>query len=276
MKKNLVYSILLFSCLTMALIACKKDKSAPVIVPTTVKEWMIPLTVKNENTPSSGRTETGTANLKLLSDNSITYTIAVVGLAYGDALTAAHIHVGDVITNGGVILSLNPTFSGSNASGTLTNIRTTLVDSLKDDINELYFNVHSTQVPGGLMRGQLNTNIDVAELITLSGANEVPAVSTTATGTALIRVTSAKKIYTKVTIVNLEMGDTLKVAHIHKAPAGANGSVILGFYSSAADFGTVKVTTLTDDLYASLKTDAIYVNAHSTSNPGGLIRGQIR
>ncbi|WP_367890794.1 CHRD domain-containing protein, partial [Ferruginibacter sp.] len=37
-----------------------------------------------------------------------------------------------------------------------------------------------------------------------------------------------------------------------------------------------KVTALTDDLYASLKTDAIYVNAHSTSKPGGLIRGQIR
>jgi hypothetical protein len=276
MRKNLLHSTLLFSCLTMALIACKKDKSTPVIVPTTVKEWMIPLSTKNENTPPFGRTETGTVNLKLLSDNSMTYTIAVVGLAYGDALVAAHIHVGDAISNGGVVLSLNPMFSGSNASGTLTNIRTTLADSLKDDMNELYFNVHSTQVPGGLMRGQLNTNIDVAEFVTLSGANEVPAVSTAATGTALIRVTSAKKIYIKLAVVNLEMGDTLAVAHIHKAAAGANGSVILGFYSSAADFGTVKVTSLTDDLYASLKTDAIYVNAHSTSKPGGLIRGQIR
>ena len=276
MRKNLLHSTLLFLCLTMAMISCKKDKSTPVIVPTTVKEWMIPLSVKNENTPSFGRMETGTANLKLLSDNSMTYTIAVVGLVYGDALTAAHIHVGDAISNGGVVLSLNPMFSGSNASGTLPNIRTTLVDSLKNDMNELYFNVHSTQVPGGLMRGQLNTNIDVAEFVTLSGANEVPAVSTAATGTALIRVTSAKKIYIKLDVANLEMGDTLKVAHIHKAAAGANGSVILGFYSSAADLGTVKVTALTDDLYASLKTDAIYVNAHSTSKPGGLIRGQIR
>jgi hypothetical protein len=69
MRKNLLHSTLLVSCLAMALIACKKDKAAPVIVPTTVKEWMIPLSVKNENTPSFGRTETGTASLKLLSDN---------------------------------------------------------------------------------------------------------------------------------------------------------------------------------------------------------------
>jgi len=276
MRKNLLHLSLLFSSLTVALVACKKDDPAPVIVPTIVKQWTIPLAAKNENNPPSGRTETGTAVVKLLSDNSLTYTIAVVGLTSGDALTAAHIHVGDVISNGGVILGLNPTFSGSNATGTVTNIRTTFIDSLKDDVNELYFNVHSTQVPGGLVRGQLNTNIEMAEFITLSGANEVPAITTTATGTALIRVTSAKKIYTRVTITNLEAGDAMTAAHIHKAAAGVNGGVILGFYSSAADFGTVKISTLTDALYTSIKTDAIYVNAHSTNRPSGLVRGQIR
>lgn len=276
MRKNLLHSGLLISSLTMALVACKKDDPAPVIVPTIVKEWKIPLAAKNENNPPSSRTETGTANLKLLSDNSLTYTIAVVGLASGDVLNAAHIHVGDVISNGGVILGLNPTFSGGNASGTITNVRTTLIDSLKDDVNELYFNVHSTQVASGLVRGQLNTNIEMAEFITLSGANEVPAITTTATGTALIRVTSAKKIYTKVSITNLETGDAMTAAHIHKAAAGVNGAVILGFYSSAADFGTVKINTLTDVLYTAIKTDAIYVNTHSTNKPSGILRGQIR
>lgn len=276
MRKNLLHSGLLISSLTMALVACKKDDPAPVIVPTIVKEWTIPLAAKNENNPPSSRTETGTANLKLLSDNSLTYTIAVVGLASGDVLNAAHIHVGDVISNGGVILGLNPTFSGGNASGTITNVRTTLIDSLKDDVNELYFNVHSTQVASGLVRGQLNTNIEMAEFITLSGANEVPAITTTATGTALIRVTSAKKIYTKVSITNLETGDAMTAAHIHKAAAGVNGAVILGFYSSAADFGTVKINTLTDVLYTAIKTDAIYVNTHSTNKPSGILRGQIR
>jgi hypothetical protein len=200
----------------------------------------------------------------------------VTGLAAGDALTAAHIHVGDVITNGSVILGFSPTFTGSTATGTITSIRTTFIDSLKDDVNELYFNVHSTQVPSGLVRGQLNTDIEMAEFVTLSGANEVPAVTTTATGTALIRITSEKKIYTKVTISNLESGDALTASHIHKAAAGTNGGVILGFYASAADFGTAKVSTLTDALYTSIKTDPIYINAHSTAHPGGIVRGQIR
>jgi len=64
--------------------------------------------------------------------------------------------------------------------------------------------------------------------------------------------------------------------HFHKAAAGANGGVILGFYSSAADFSTVKISTLTDVLYTSIKTNAIYVNANSTTRPSGLVRGQIR
>jgi hypothetical protein len=275
MKKNSLYLALLFSTLTVGFMACKKDNT-PVVVPTLVKEWTIALNVKNENTPPAGRTETGSVNIKLLSDNSITYTITVVGLASGDALTAAHIHAGDVITNGGVVLGFSPTFSGSSATGTITNIRSTFVDSLKDNVNELYFNVHSTLFPGGLVRGQLNTNIEMAEFVTMSGANEIPAVTTTATGTALIRITSEKKIYTKVVISNLESGDALTASHIHKAVAGTNGSVILGFYGSAADFGTVKIATLTDALYTSIKTDAVYVNAHSTAHPGGIVRGQIR
>ena len=275
MKKNTLYPTLLFTALTFGFGACKKD-SAPVIVPTIVKEWTIALDAKYENTPPVSRTETGTANIKLLSDNSITYFIAVVGLASGDALTAAHIHAGDVISNGAVVLGFSPTFSGSNATGTIANLRGTFIDSLKDNVNELYFNVHSTQFPGGLVRGQLNTNIEMAEFVTMSGANEVPAVTTTATGTALIRITSEKKIYTKVVISNLESGDALTASHIHKAAAGVNGGVLLGFYGNAGDFGTVKIATLTDALYTSIKTDAVYVNAHSTAHPGGIVRGQIR
>jgi CHRD domain len=276
MKKSFIHSTCLISGLSLILISCDKDDPVPIPPPTIVKEWTIPLSAKYENNPPAGRTETGTANIKLLSDNTIAYTIAVVGLAATDALTAAHIHVGDVITNGSVILGFSPVFSGSNASGTIANIRTTFIDSLKDNVNELYFNVHSTQVPGGLVRGQLNSMIEMAEYVTLSGANEVPANTSAATGGALIRMTADKKVYIKLTTANLEAGDAWTAAHIHKAAAGANGSVILGFYANAADFGTVKISTATEALFTSLKTDAIYFNAHSTTKPGGLIRGQIR
>lgn len=276
MKKKIIQSTFLFSVLSVTFIACKKDNPPPA-PPTVVKEWVIPLSAQYESPARVGRTETGTANIQLLSDNSIKYTIAVIGLAAGDALTAAHIHTGDAITSGPVILGFSPVFTGTNASGTIPNIRPTFIDSLKDDVNELYFNVHSTQVPAGLLRGQLNTDIEMAADVTLDGASEAPnPVTTTATGTAIIRLTSEKKLYSKVTVTNLEAGDALTAAHIHKAAAGVAGAVILGLCANAADFGTVKIFTVPDALYTSLKTDPIYVNAHSTNHPGGIVRGQIR
>lgn len=279
MKRNF-FSISAIVSITLLAISCSKDKNeipAPP-QPTIVKEWSIPLSAKNENPAPASRNETGTATLQLLSDNSLKYSITVTGLAASDALTAAHIHTGDVITNGGVILGFSPTFSGSTASGTITNVRTTFVDSLKNDVNELYFNVHSTQVGSGLVRGQLNTKLEMTADVVMNGANEVqtPAVVTNATGLGLARLTSNKKLYVKVTVSGLEANDALSAAHIHKGAAGTNGAILIGIYNSAAEFGTVKVITVDDVMFASLKADALYFNAHSTTKPAGIIRGQIR
>ena len=274
MKKNVLSLMLLASASSMLLYSCKKDETVPE--PTVVKQWMIALSAKNENPAPAGRNETGTVMLTLLSDNSVTYTITAIGLASGDYLTAAHLHVGDAITSGAVILPLTPTFSASTGTGTTTNLRTTLVDSLKNDANEIYFNVHTTQVGSGLLRGQLNTTIELAADIALSGTNEPTPVITTATGIATFRLTGAKKLYTKFVINNLESGDVMTAAHIHKGLVGANGSVIVPVYGNAAEFGTVKIIPVDDALFASLKVDAIYANAHSTLKPSGIVRGQIR
>lgn len=274
MKKNLPALLLFITMTSTLLLSCKKDDATPA--PTVVKQWTIALSAKNENPALASRNETGTASLTLLSDNSLTYTLSINALVSGDALTAAHIHVGDVITSGAVIVSLNPMFMGSTGMGTVTNLRTSFVDSLKNDANELYFNVHSTQVGSGLVRGQLNTNIEVASDVVLNGANEPTPVVTTATGLATLRLTSAKKLYTKVVITNLETNDVMTAAHIHKGAVGANGSVIVPIYGSASEFGTTKIITVDDALFASLKADAIYFNAHSMLKSGGLVRGQIR
>ena len=266
---------IVLSIVYLVMAACSND-STPVPAPTIVKEWNIALSAKYENPAPVGRNETGTVNLQLLSDNSLKYTIAVNGLTAGDIMNAAHLHSGDAITSGPVVLSLNPVFTAGSATGIVTSLRSSLIDSLKLSTNEISFNAHSTQVASGLVRGQLNTNIEVASDVIMNSANEVPAGTSAATGLALVRLTSEKKVYIKLTVTGLEAGDVLNAAHIHKAAAGFNGSVILGFYSSAADFGTVKIITVDDPLYTSLKTDAIYVNAHSTVKPGGIIRGQIR
>jgi CHRD domain len=273
LKPNTKIAILLLM-VSSALFSCKKSETVPD--PTVVKHWMITLSAKNEVPAPAGRNETGSAMFELLTDGSLRYSISVTGLANGDALTNSHIHVGNVITSSGVILDLKPNFSNGTASATINGLRSTFIDSLKDDSKEMYINVHSTQAPAGIVRGQLNKTIELAWDVAMNAANEVPAGTSVATGLAIIRVTSDKQVYAKLTVSNLETSDALTAAHIHKGAAGVNGGVLLGIYGAGSEFGTTKILSIDDATLTSLKNDAIYVNAHSTAKPGGIVRGQIR
>jgi hypothetical protein len=273
MKKSSLFP--LFIMFMVSNVSCSEEND-PDPLPTLVKQWDIILSTAHENPKPSGRTETGTAVLQLMSDNSLTYTLTVSSVLSGDALTVSHLHVGNAITNGPVVLDLNPSFAAGSASGKLTNLRSSLIDSLKNDDNEIYLNVHSTQVPSGLVRGQLNRRIELAADVVMTSANEVPAGTSLATGLGLLRLTSDKQLYTRINISNLESSDAMTVAHIHKGAAGANGSVLIDIYSAGSQFGTVKTTTVDDATITILKNDPLYFNAHSTSKPAGLVRGQIR
>lgn len=256
--------------------ACKKD---PVIIvpPTLLKSWMVTLNSRFENPAPVGRTETGMAMLDLYSDSTLKYTITVTGLSSSDVVNAAHIHVGNAITNGGVILNLNPTFTSAAATATV-NLRKSLSDSLINATADFYVNVHSTQVPSGIIRGQLDNPVTFATDVALSGANEVPIVTTTATGLALIRLTTNKTLFARITINTLEATDALAAAHIHTGAAGTNGGVIVGLASTLADFSLLflRVNTVSDANIALIQTGLVYVNVHSTLRPGGVVRGQIR
>jgi hypothetical protein len=253
--------------------SCSKNDAAPPVPATLVKQWDVVLNTKFENPAPAGRTETGTATLQLYSDSTLKYSITVTGLTAGDNLTASHIHWGDPLDNGPVILNFLPTFTGGTATGTVS-LRNSLADSLKT--GEAYVNVHSTQFPAGLARGQLNDPLEFAVDVPMVGTNEVPAVTTTATGLALLRLAPDKKLYSKITVTTLESNDTLSVAHIHGAAAGTNGSVLQGLCSSLADFGVKKSVVLSDANATALKTGTVYVNAHTKLHPGGIVRGQIR
>lgn len=234
----------------------------------------IPLSTKMENPAPAGRSETGLLTMQLNADNTLDYTFRVDNLTSGDALTMAHFHTGDPVTNGPVIVPF-PSWTGNTSSGTLT-LRQSFADSLKNRSNDIYFNVHSTQYPAGLVRGTVNSDLVLAETINMSGVNEVPPVVTTATGVALLRLTTDRKLYSKVTVTDLPGGDALTMAHIHRGATGANGDVLVGLCATAADFGISKMTQLDEATASALRTEALYVNAHSTTWPNGVIRGQIR
>lgn len=120
---------------------------------------------------------------------------------------------------------------------------------------------------------------------TLSGTNEVPPVTTTATGNATLSVSGVQITYT----VNVTGLSNALVAHIHVAAAGENGPVRLNLCGTGAPepdctSGTGVLATGTngtalgitfDSLLSAMRTGGAYVNVHTSANPGGEIRGQV-
>ena len=252
--------------------SCKHSAGAAI---TTVKKWdAIPMKAAFETPAPAGRLEEGEATLELMSDNSLKYDFHIHNLSPSDVLTAAHIHVGDAVTGGPVFINLNPTFAGPGANGVVKNLTAEQVDSLLH--GHVYINVHSAQAAAGIVRGQMDVQVRFAMDIVLAGDNEVPAVATTASGLAMLRLMNDDTLWSKVTVTGIETNDTFTVSHIHRGAAGTNGPVRIFLASSNADFGVVKKIFLVDSLKNMVLNDPTYVNAHSKLKPGGKVRGQIR
>jgi hypothetical protein len=108
--------------------------------------------------------------------------------------------------------------------------------------------------------------------VALTGASEVPAVTTAATGTATVDVKPDRSVKVLVVV----SGMTATASHIHEAAAGANGPVIVPFTKTGDNtFASADGAKLTEAQYESYKAGKLYVNVHSAANPGGEIRGQI-
>ena len=109
--------------------------------------------------------------------------------------------------------------------------------------------------------------------VALSGAQEVPAVVTSAAGSSTISVSPDKSVSGSVTT----SGMAGTVAHIHTAAAGQNGPVIIPLTKSGENTWSVPPgTKLTDAQYDSFKAGNLYVNVHSAAHPGGEVRAQLK
>lgn len=128
----------------------------------------------------------------------------------------------------------------------------------------------------------------------LSGAEEVPAVETRAQGQAIFQLSADRtSLHFQVNVANIF---DVTMAHIHLAPAGQNGAVVVWLYPSAPPAvlipgrfqGVLAAGVITDaslvgplagqtleDLVAAIEAGEAYVNVHTTAFPGGEVRGQI-
>ena len=104
-----------------------------------------------------------------------------------------------------------------------------------------------------------------------SGEQEVPPVATTATGTARLGPNVPGGTDFWIEVVHDVANPT--GAHIHNAPAGANGPVVvdLGDPTSPIFVPSIDLSALVDELFGR----ELYVNVHSAANPSGEIRGQL-
>src|SRR5215471_7956159 len=132
----------------------------------------------------------------------------------------------------------------------------------------------------------------------LVGTQEVPAVSTGASGDIELRIESDGSISYKLSYEGLEGGNTL-FAHIHLGQRSVNGGVMTflcggGTKPTACPgpSGTVEGTIVAadirglatqqvpagafDEFKRALFNGTAYANVHTTASPGGEIRGQIR
>lgn len=109
--------------------------------------------------------------------------------------------------------------------------------------------------------------------VTLSGAQEVPAVTTSASGSGSIVVGADKSVSGSVTT----SGIAGTAAHIHEAAAGSNGPVIIPLAKTSDNMWSVPAgSKLSDAQYDSYKAGKLYVNVHSAAHKDGEIRGQIK
>ncbi len=110
--------------------------------------------------------------------------------------------------------------------------------------------------------------------IQLTGAQEVPAVMTTASGSGIVTVGADKSVSGSITVSGLEP----TMAHIHEAATpNANGPVIVPMAKTADNVWSVPVgAKLTDAQFESFQKGHLYVNVHSAINKGGEIRGQLK
>jgi hypothetical protein len=102
--------------------------------------------------PANGAPDGGGAAQVTINGTTVNYTLVVQGIS---TPTAAHIHRGPAGLAGPVVVGFNPVFTGGVATGSVTTTPALAREILSNPAG-FYINAHTTEFPGGAIRGQLN------------------------------------------------------------------------------------------------------------------------
>lgn len=263
--------------------SCAKENTETYIRDV-VNEWYVAVGAKNMLPALPNLSDTGTVHFLVLSDSSLVFEFTIKNISNNDRITGVQLRAGDPVTNGSIVLDLTPTskFQGTVGAntygyGAAANLRQTLMDSILNTSTQFYIQLTSQQHPLGYIRGQLNERVVFAADVNLSGAESVPQVTTSASGTTWLRLTNTRKLYSRVGVVNNEPSDVLRTATIQRAAAGQNGPVVLTLVASVTEFNRSRMIMLSEAANGILINDSrLYINVTTALYPGGKIRGQLR
>ncbi len=224
--------------------------------------------------PAVTTTATGTAYLTV-DETSGASVINVITTGLISPI-AAHIHGGFAGSNGGILQGFE---QNANVVGDFSSSAGAVLspaDLVSFQSGGTYINVHSDENPAGELRGQVLPAGVTLLRATLSGEQEVPPVSTLASGNAVLTLNENESTVTA--FVNVQGAPTSNAGHIHEAVVGVNGPVIIGLTQSADDAGiySVLAETVTSAQITTLRQGGLYFNVHTPNNPAGEIRGQIQ
>jgi hypothetical protein len=123
---------------------------------------------------------------------------------------------------------------------------------------------------GGALAAATAIAMDVK--VHLSGANEVPPVTTAASGDGTISIADDGAVSGSVTTKGIQA----TAAHIHLGAAGKNGPVVVPFTKDGDTFKAPPGAKLDAAQMKAFKAGDLYFNVHSAAHPGGEIRAQLK
>ena len=115
----------------------------------------------------------------------------------------------------------------------------------------------------------------------LTATSETTGSTSTAKGHTQIKVRANGTIEFKTLILN-KNGETFVAGHIHQAPVGVPGAIVVPLFASPGttarhirQSGVATPNAGTTGAALCTNPSAYYVNYHTTAFPGGAIRGQL-
>ena len=258
--------------------ACPRTILSPTSAGTAVRIFM----TGEADVPAGDPVGTGEATIRLRrGQGQICYSLEVQNITLPSV--GAHIHHGGAGESGPIVVPLRQPGANGQSSGCAT-VSRAIVSQILANRSDYYVNVHTTDFPGGAVRGQLTgtTEADLGRTmtVTLNGASECNAAGTCnlgdadGAGTTVFRFRSGNVCY-RVRVSNIRLPSV--GTHIHRGTRTSAGPIIVQMNapdaSGVSSGCTATAQTLIDEILATPAN--FYNNVHTTDFPAGAIRGAL-